>query len=77
VLRQGTWFHVIEAADGVLTEGFHPYEHADGLRWTDGDSALPEALFQDFDGPLELVLHVGGMTWYPLFGPPISYAAAA
>ena len=67
-LRQGTRFRVIEAADSALAEGFHQYEQEGGLRWTDGDAALPPTLFEDFDGPVELVLHVGATTQYPLLG---------
>ena len=76
-LHQGVRFHVIESADELLTEGFYPFEPANFLRWTDGDAVLPEALFEGFDGPTELVLHVGGTTRYPLFGVANSYAAAA
>jgi hypothetical protein len=76
-LRQGTRFRIIEAADGSLTEGFHPFEIADGLRWTDGDAALPAALFEGFDGLMELVLHLGGTTRYPLLGCAEALAVAA
>jgi hypothetical protein len=75
-LRQGTRFRVIEAADPVLAEGLHAFEPDCGLRWTDGDAALPDMLLQGFDGPLELVLHVGGTTQYPLFGETVARAAA-
>ena len=51
-------------ADASLAEGFREFELDNGLRWTDGDAALPEALFEGFDGPMELVLHVGGTTSY-------------
>jgi hypothetical protein len=76
-LRQDTRFRVIEAADASLTEGFHRFESAGGLRWTDGDAALPAALFEGFDGPMELVLHSAGTTRYPLFGSAGPLAAAA
>ena len=76
VLRQGTRLRVIEAADASLTDGFHAFEADNGLRWTDGDAALPAALFDGFDGPVELVLHVGGTTRYPLFGEAVGRAAA-
>ena len=42
-----------------------------------GDAVLPEALFEGFDGPTELLLHVGGTTRRPLFGMANSCAAAA
>jgi hypothetical protein len=75
-LSQGTRFRIIEAADPALTEGFHPFEPADALRWTDGDAALPTALLQGFDGPAELVLHVGATTRYPLLAAVHGRAAA-
>jgi hypothetical protein len=36
---------------------------------------VPQALFDGFDGPSELVLHVGGTTHYPLFGEAVRTAA--
>jgi hypothetical protein len=63
-LRQGTRFRVIEAGDALLAEGFHAFEPDNGLRWTNGDAGLPAALFEGFDGPMELVLHVGCTTRY-------------
>jgi len=56
----------MHAADALLTEGFHAFEPDNGLRWTDGDAAVPAALFRHFDGTADLVLHVGGTTHYPL-----------
>jgi hypothetical protein len=76
-LRQGTRFQLIAAADVALCEGFHPFEPADDLRWTDGDATLPAALFDGFDGPIEVVLHVAGTTRYPLLAVTDRYAAAA
>jgi hypothetical protein len=75
-LRQETRFRVMEAADPALAEGFHAFEPDSGLRWTDGDAALPPALFEGFDGPMELVLHLGGTTQYPLFADAVLRAAA-
>jgi len=75
-LRQGTRFRVMEAADAALADGFHPFEADCGLRWTDGDAGLPDALFDGFDGPAELVLHVGCTTQYPLLEEAASRAAA-
>jgi hypothetical protein len=75
-LRQGTKTRVIEAADALLEEGFHAFEPDSGLRWTDGDACVPAALFDGFDGPMELVLHVGCTTQYVLFGEAGARAAA-
>jgi hypothetical protein len=58
---------VMEADDPALTDGFHAFEPALRLRWTDGGAALPAALFDGFDGTVELVLHLGGSTRYPAF----------
>ncbi len=63
-LRQGARFRVVEAEDARLIEGFHAFEVADGLRWTDGNATLSPTLFDGFDGAMELVLHVGGRTSY-------------
>ena len=68
VLRQAARFHIVEAADAALSDGFHEFEPAIGLRWTDGDAGLPATLFRSLKGPAELVLHIGGATQYPLFG---------
>jgi hypothetical protein len=75
-LRNGTSCRVIGSADAVLTEGFHPFEPGDSLRWTEDDAALPVALFHGFDGPLELLLHLGSTTRYPLLGKVASCVAA-
>jgi len=65
-LRQGTRFRVLEAADALLEEGFHAFEPDNGQRWTDGDAGVPSGLFDGFDGPTELVVHVGCTTRYLL-----------
>ncbi len=64
VFRQGARFGVIEADDPRLSDGFHSFEHDNGYRWTDGDAVLPVGLFNRFEGPFEVVLHVGGATRY-------------
>jgi hypothetical protein len=76
VLRQGSRFRTIEVTDPALSEGFHAFEPGNGLRWTDGDAALPSSLFGELDGPKELVLHVGATTSYPLLAEAPSRAAA-
>jgi Hint domain len=70
VLRQGTRFQAIDARDDSLSQGFHEFEPNDGLRWSDGDAELPAALFGSFEGPLELVVHLGSATQYPVYGEP-------
>ncbi|WP_158923365.1 Hint domain-containing protein [Acidisphaera sp. S103] len=64
VVRQGTRFRVARGDDARLEAGWHPLEAGSGLRWTDGNAALPGALFADFSGPCELVVHIGGTTRY-------------
>jgi hypothetical protein len=67
-VRQGTKFVVTEATDERLTEGFHGYEPAADLRWTNGDAALPAEVFACFTGPMEIVLTLAGETTYPEHG---------
>jgi T5SS/PEP-CTERM-associated repeat protein len=75
-VRQGTRFGITQSEDASLTEGFHAFEPDNGLRWTDGDAVLPRALFEEFDGPMELVLHVGSTTQYLLSGEAPQEVAA-
>jgi hypothetical protein len=76
-LRQGSRSLSIEAADARLTDGFHTFEPELGLRWTDGDAALPAALLDGFDGPVEMHLLLGGLTRYPVFAFAGRFAAAS
>jgi hypothetical protein len=64
VIRQGSRWRVIAADDAALVEGFHAFEAANGLRWTDGDAVLPAALFAGFAGPLEVVVECGATARY-------------
>jgi hypothetical protein len=64
VVRQGARFRTVNADDPALADGFHAFEPAGGLRWTDGDAVVPKALFADFTGTLEVVLLLGGTTRY-------------
>jgi hypothetical protein len=64
VVRRGTRFQAIKAADPRLVGGFHAFE-ADALcRWTNGDALLPIALLDGWSWPAEVVLMVGGTTLY-------------
>jgi len=47
-VRKGTRFRTIEARDACLSQGFHAFEPNTGFRWTDGDAAVPSALFAGF-----------------------------
>jgi hypothetical protein len=73
-VRNGARFRITEADDGGLTDGFHAFEADNGLRWTDGDAAIPTALFAGFSGPVELVLHIATTTRY-LADSPSQHAA--
>jgi hypothetical protein len=64
IVSQGEQVRRIEAGSPMLTEGFHAYEPADAIRWTDGDAAVPASLFDGFSAPHELVLRLGGATSY-------------
>jgi hypothetical protein len=60
----GARHRTIGADDDRLTEGFHGYEPDLDIRWTDGDAALPDALFEGFDGPADMIIQLGGATRY-------------
>jgi hypothetical protein len=64
-VRQGTKFVVLKADDTRLTDGFHPYEAATDLRWTDGRACLPADAFARFVGEIEVVVHLAATTRYP------------
>jgi hypothetical protein len=64
-IRQGAKFMLFDADDERLTTGFHDYEPADRLRWTDGHAELPIDAFARFDQGAEVMLHLGGTTHYP------------
>jgi hypothetical protein len=61
---------------GVPGSGVGQRRRHRGMMHRIGDAALPAALFDDFNGPAELVLHLGGATRYPLFGAADWHAAA-
>jgi hypothetical protein len=64
VARKADRRRVIEARDTRLSNGFYAFEADNAFRWTNGDAAVPVALFEGFTGPLEFVLHVGATTRY-------------
>jgi hypothetical protein len=75
-VRQGTRFEVLLASDARLADGFHEYEAAGDLRWTDGYATLPVAPFAQFNGATELVLTLAATTTYPDPGNSLGIAAA-
>ena len=54
----------IEADAATLADGYHAFEPDNGIRWTDGDAAVPAALFAGMTCPCMLMLHLGGRTRY-------------
>jgi hypothetical protein len=64
MVMQGRRIRAMEAEDALLADGFHGFEPDDGIRWTNGDAAVPASLFDGFAGPHELVLRLGGTTSY-------------
>ena len=59
---------LIEADNERLTTGFHDYEAAEHIRWTNGYAELPIEAFARFPTGLDLTVHLGGTTQYPDFG---------
>jgi hypothetical protein len=74
VLRQGARFQTIKARDARLAKGFHSFEAENGWRWTDGDAVMPGSILERLVGPMELVLHVGSTSTYPIGAETISDA---
>ena len=71
-IRQGRKFWHLDADDERLTAGFHDYEPADDLRWTDGYAELPPEMFARFDRGAQVMLHLGGTTRYPDYGDRVA-----
>jgi hypothetical protein len=76
MLSKAVRLRVMEAEDPALTDGFHAFEPALGLRWTDGDAVLPAALFEGFEGTVTLGLHLDGSGQYPAFAQAAARVAA-
>ena len=67
-VRRGESHATIEADDPRLTDGFHAFEPAAGIRWTNGKAAVPsEVLAVPGRGAVKLILTLGGTTRYPAF----------
>ena len=64
VLAQARHQRSIEAGSATLIDGFYDYEPADGIRWTDGDAAVPRTLFAGMSGPGMLIVDLCGATQY-------------
>ena len=77
VVRQATRFHVTEANDPRLVQGFHAFEPENDFIWTDGNAVLPTELLAGFVGPVEIVLGVACSTHYAVDEIPRSEAGLA
>jgi hypothetical protein len=75
-IQHGAKFMLVDADDGRPTAGFHDYEPAENIRWTDGSAELPIQAFARFDAGAEVVIHLGGATRCPVAGHLIISAAA-
>ena len=76
-LKCGARFARILASDERLTDGFHPYEPADALRWTNGDATLPADGFAKFaGGGFRLELATAGEMQFPVEAGAALLAAA-
>ena len=64
VLAQARRQEAIEAGAASLTDGYHAFEPDNGIRWTDGDAAVPAELFADMRGSGMLIVHLAGTTQY-------------
>jgi hypothetical protein len=64
VVLKGRTVRTIAADDPSLAEGFHAFDAATGLRWTDGDASVPVGLFDRLIGPLEVFVRIGGCATY-------------
>lgn len=63
---KGSKLRLIPADDAHLETGFHPFEDANGYRWTNGQAHLPPHLFEGFDGPISIELQLAGSMQYPV-----------
>jgi autotransporter passenger strand-loop-strand repeat protein len=75
-LWQGALLRLLDAADPALSQGFHGFEPAEALRWTNGNAMLPTTLFTGIEGSHELEVLTCGAMQYPLFADTAQYIAA-
>jgi hypothetical protein len=64
VLAQAQRQRAVEADATSLIDGYHAFEPDNGIRWTDGDAAVPAGLFAGMIGSGMLILHLGETTQY-------------
>jgi len=64
VLVQGARRWTLNANAASLAAGFYDFESENGIRWTDGDAAVPPVLLEGIDDAAMLIVHLGGTTQY-------------
>ena len=64
LLLQAERQQVLRADAATLTDGWHAFEPNGGIRWTDGDAALPARLCAGMASPAMLVVQFGAATRY-------------
>ena len=63
-LVQGARQRTLDADAASLDDGYHAFEADSRIRWTDGDAAIPAALFHGIDRFALLIVLLGGTTRY-------------
>ena len=63
-MAQSTRQRAIEAGDVRLSNGFHQYEKDNGIRWTNGDAAIPPELFSGVSSGCVLIVEIACATRY-------------
>jgi hypothetical protein len=74
VLAQARLQRAIEADAASLRDGYNAFESDNGIRWTDGNAAVPAGLFAGMSGSGMLILELGGATRYPADGASVRAA---
>ena len=63
--------------DPLWQAGWHAIEAENGWRWTDGNAAVPAALFEGIDGAIGLEITVGSFARYRVEARPVRRRSAA
>jgi hypothetical protein len=58
------WRRAMDADAASLADGYHAYEPDNGVRWTNGNAAIPAELFSGMPGPATLKVVTGARTRY-------------
>jgi hypothetical protein len=63
-VRQGVRIKRFDMPHSMFGKGFYSFETEEGFRWTNGEATLPSEMFNDFAGPIELLVRVGAIAQY-------------